>query len=163
MNEQQAQQRITLLLENEEATVKLGGKLAAFMRPGLVVYLRGNLGSGKTTLVRGLLRGLGFTGKVKSPTFTIVESYAISRLDLYHIDFYRFTNPMEWRDSGFREYFDGTSICIVEWPEHAGELLPPADIEIVFAILEQGRKVEVFMGENSLNQCLIAFQESSRS
>ena len=130
------------------------------MRPGLVVYLRGNLGAGKTTLVRGLLRELGHTGKVKSPTFTLVELYAISRLNLYHIDFYRFTDPAEWRNIGFREYFDGESICLVEWPERAGDLLPPADIEIVFEILQQGRQVAIFTRENPLGLCLEQLQES---
>lgn len=129
------------------------------MRPGLVVYLRGNLGAGKTTLVRGLLRELGYGGKVKSPTFTLVEVYAISSLNLYHIDFYRFTEKTEWRDGGFREYFGGDAICLVEWPENVGDLLPPADIEIVFEILEQGRRVEINTADNSFKTCLKRLQE----
>ena len=70
-------------------------------------------------LARGLLRGLGYEGKVKSPTYTLVEFYKLSRLDLYHFDFYRFSDPREWDESGFREYFNSGSVCLVEWPERA--------------------------------------------
>ena len=90
------------------------------------VHLRGDLGSGKTTLARGLLRGLGYAGRVKSPTYTLVELYIDSRLNLYHFDFYRFHDPSEWHDAGFREYFNERSICLVEWPEKAAGLLPRA-------------------------------------
>jgi tRNA threonylcarbamoyladenosine biosynthesis protein TsaE len=152
--------KITIALSDEGQTTEFGRVLSSAVRPGLTIYLRGNLGAGKTTLVRGLLRGLGFRGKVKSPTFALVEVYAISRLNLYHIDLYRFTNPAEWRDSGFREYFDGESVCIVEWPERAGGLLPSADVEIVFEILEHSRRIEIFTRENSVSLCLKQFQES---
>lgn len=155
----QPPEKITLTLADEEETTALGRKIAAVIQPGFVVYLRGNLGAGKTTLTRGLLRELGFTGKVKSPTFTLVEVYTISRLNLYHIDLYRFTNPTEWRDSGFREYFDGESVCVVEWPENAGGLLPPPDIEIVFEILEQSRRIDIFTRENSVRQCLDSLEK----
>jgi tRNA threonylcarbamoyladenosine biosynthesis protein TsaE len=81
-------------------------------------------------LSRGLLRGLGFLGRVKSPTYTLVELYVVSKLNLYHFDFYRFSEPEEWQEAGFRDLFNQTNVCLVEWPEKAGELLPPPDLKI---------------------------------
>src|SRR5207249_2706923 len=96
--------------------------------PGRVLHLSGELGSGKTTLVRGLLRALGVQGPVKSPTYAWVEPYSVSRLDLYHFDFYRFDKKTEWLSSGLREYFRPDAVCIVEWPERAGSVLPSPDL-----------------------------------
>ena len=117
-------------LPDEAATLGCGAALAAVLTPGLVIALHGDLGSGKTTLTRGILRALGHAGKVKSPTYTLVEPYQISRLDLYHFDFFRLKDESEWLSSGFDEYFDGRAICLVEWPEKAGASLPPADLDI---------------------------------
>src|SRR5882724_7434688 len=117
-------------LPDEPATLALGQSLATALRPGDVIFLSGDLGAGKTTLTRGVLRGLGFEGRVKSPTYTLVELYEVSRLNLYHFDFYRFADPQEWLESGFRDLFNETNICLVEWPEKAGELLPPSDLTI---------------------------------
>jgi tRNA threonylcarbamoyladenosine biosynthesis protein TsaE len=99
-----------------------------------VIHLRGDLGAGKTTLVRGLLRALGHAGRVKSPTYTLVEPYELSSLHFYHFDFYRLKNQEEWEQAGFREYFNGEALCAVEWPERAhGPLAPPdLDIELRF-------------------------------
>jgi tRNA threonylcarbamoyladenosine biosynthesis protein TsaE len=130
----------TFELADETATLALGTRLARVMRPGLVIYLHGDLGAGKTTLVRGLLQGLGHVGKVKSPTYTLVEPYVISGLDLYHFDLYRFVDPEEWEASGFRDYFNAQSVCFVEWPEKASGLLPEPDIDIRLEPQEQGRK-----------------------
>ncbi|EDZ98662.1 protein of unknown function UPF0079 [Burkholderia sp. H160] len=99
---------------------------------GLQVQLLGDLGAGKTTLVRATLRGLGHTGRVRSPTYTLVEPYVLERpageLALYHFDLYRFTDPAEWADAGFREYFDSSAVCLVEWPQRAGPLLGVPDL-----------------------------------
>jgi len=99
---------------------------------GLQVQLLGDLGAGKTTLVRATLRGLGHTGRVRSPTYTLVEPYVLERpageLALYHFDLYRFTDPAEWADAGFREYFDSGAVCLVEWPQRAGPLLGVPDL-----------------------------------
>ncbi len=119
-------------LADEAATMALGAALAADIErlPGTVIYLSGDLGAGKTTLTRGLLRALGFEGRVKSPTYTLVELYVISKLNLYHFDFYRFSDPEEWQEAGFRDLFNHTNVCLVEWPEKAGELLPLPDLHI---------------------------------
>jgi len=126
-------------LPDEAATLALGAMLARAIEPGIVVYLSGELGVGKTTLVRGALRALGWQGPVKSPTYTLVEVYAVSRLDLHHFDFYRFRDPREWIDAGFRESFNGLTASLIEWPERAGGLLPPADLEIALALQGTGR------------------------
>ncbi len=121
---------VELSLPDEAATLRLGAACAAGARPGLALHLRGELGAGKTTLVRGLLRALGYLGRVKSPTYTLVEPYVDLRLNLYHFDFYRFKDRSEWLSSGFREHFNPESLCIVEWPERAGDLIAPPDLEI---------------------------------
>ena len=112
------------------ATEALGAALAAGAQPGRVLHLRGDLGAGKTTLVRGMLRALGYAGRVKSPTYTLVEPYALSSLHFYHFDFYRFKDRSEWLSSGFREYFNAQALCVVEWPEKAGDVLEPPDVEV---------------------------------
>lgn len=141
-------------LPDEAATRALGARLAGVIEPGLSVYLHGDLGSGKTTLVRGLLWGLGYEGRVKSPTYTLVEVYAISRLNLYHFDFYRFREPKEWRDAGFNEYFNEASVCLVEWPEKADGLLPAADLDIAIEFAGDGRDVTLGAGSENGKACL---------
>ena len=136
-----------LQLPDEAATLALGVALAHALQlgdGGALIYLSGDLGAGKTTLSRGLLRGLGFTGRVKSPTYTLVELYVVSRLNLYHFDFYRFGEPEEWQEAGFRDLFNETNICLVEWPEKAGELLPPPDLTIMLkSALSPGRLAHI--------------------
>jgi len=121
---------LTLTLPDEAATLRLGEACAAGAANGRVLHLRGELGAGKTTLVRGLLRALGHRGRVKSPTYTLVEPYTDLRLNLYHFDFYRFKDRSEWLSSGFREHFNPQSLCIVEWPERAGDLIAAPDLDI---------------------------------
>jgi tRNA threonylcarbamoyladenosine biosynthesis protein TsaE len=130
---------VDLKLPDAAATARLGAALAAGIVPGRVLHLSGDLGTGKTTLVRGLLRALGVDGPVKSPTYTWVEPYTISSLDLYHFDFYRLSNKNEWIESGLREYFRPDAVCIVEWPEHAGAALPTPDLAIRLSHLSDGR------------------------
>lgn len=114
------------------ATERLGAALARGVAPGRVLHLRGELGGGKTTLVRGLLHALGFEGRVKSPTYTLVEPYELSSLHFYHFDFYRLRDSSEWLSSGLQEYFNPQAFCVVEWPERAGSL-PAPDVEIQLA------------------------------
>ncbi len=146
----------TRSLSAEADTLALGRALAPCVTPGMVIYLIGELGAGKTTLARGLLRGLGFEGKVKSPTFTLVEVYEVSRLYLYHFDFYRFTDPRELGEAGFREYFNPQSVCLVEWPEKSNQAagLPAADIRVVLHVVGSGRNVSIFADSEAGESCL---------
>lgn len=128
-------------LPDEAATLALGACLGRALAAGSSVWLQGDLGAGKTTLTRGILRELGFAGRVKSPTYTLVELYELSRFNLYHFDLYRFTDPDEWEDAGFRDFFNAGSVCLVEWPEKAGAKLPQPDLRLRFDIVDEGRNV----------------------
>jgi tRNA threonylcarbamoyladenosine biosynthesis protein TsaE len=143
---------LTALLPDEAATLALGQHLAACLQPGFRIYLAGDLGAGKTTLVRGLLRGLGYAGRVKSPTFTLVETYNLSSLYLYHFDFYRLRDPDEWRDAGFREAFGGDAVCVVEWPERAA--LPDPDLGIHLEHAGDRRRVRLVGHSARASRCL---------
>lgn len=132
-----------LFLADEAATLALGATLAQALAPGLVVFLEGDLGAGKTTLTRGLLRALGYTGRVKSPTYTLVEPYVVSNLYLYHFDLYRFHDPSEWEDAGFRDYFNPDSVCLIEWADKAAALLPEPDWLIRLSPHGEGRQAEI--------------------
>jgi tRNA threonylcarbamoyladenosine biosynthesis protein TsaE len=128
-------------LPDETATLSFGARFAnpECLVPGLIIWLHGDLGAGKTTFVRGLLRALGETGPVKSPTYTLLEVHAISGLNLYHFDFYRLNQPEEYLDAGLDEYFSGTGVCLVEWPDQAAPYLPPADIHIDLRVVTTSR------------------------
>lgn len=145
---------LNLDLPDEAATAALGAALAAGLEPGLVIFLRGDLGAGKTTLARGLIRALGHAGPVKSPTYTLVELYELSRLTLHHFDFYRFHDPREWIDAGFRESFNGRDVSLVEWPEKATGLLPPADLEITLVPSGSGRSASLRAASPTGSRCL---------
>ncbi len=147
-------------LQDAAATEQLGAKLAPCLNPGMRIYLRGELGSGKTTLVRGLLRGLGFQGGVRSPSYSLVEPYVVSRLHLYHFDFYRFNNPGELRDAGLAEHFHGDGVCLVEWPERAGEQLPPPDLEIVLSYRGTARTAKIAAATETGVRCLAQLREA---
>jgi len=146
-------------LADAATTEMVGAALARALRGGMVVTLHGDLGSGKTTVVRGLLRALGFTGPVKSPTYTLVEHYPLSRIYFYHFDFYRFADPNEWETAGLAECFRDDAVCLVEWPERVAGLLPPADVDIVLthpAAGGAGRELAISANTESGKQCLHA-------
>lgn len=128
-----------VFLPDEAATLALGRRLFEFLKPGSLVFLRGTLGAGKTTLVRGLLRAAGHQGAVKSPTFTLVEEYALPGLTLYHFDLYRLTSPDELEWFGFRDYLRSDSLCLIEWPERGGDTLPAPDFSIELELDLPGR------------------------
>ena len=140
-------QSITAYLPDESATQALGAALARAVLPGLVVYLEGDLGAGKTALTRALLHAAGHKGAVKSPTYTLSEPYRIEldgkHVNLIHYDLYRMASPEEFLDAGFREDFDGDNICIVEWPEKGAPVLPPPDVQVLLAVSGPGRTVEL--------------------
>jgi len=138
-------------LADESATARLGEALAravesnapAIARTGLVVALAGDLGAGKTSVVRAMLRALGVTGTVRSPTFTLVEPYVVSSLNFYHFDFYRLADPEEFSFAGFRDMFGPASVCLIEWPDKAAGSLPQADLRIALRVAGEGRHASV--------------------
>lgn len=130
----------------------------------MVIYLHGDLGAGKTTLVRAMLHAMGYVGRVKSPTYTLLELYQAGGLHLCHFDLYRFLDSDEWDATGFRDEFDGQNVCLVEWPEKAQDLVPEADIEITLEILSNetgfndGRTIEVQAISQTGRECLKTLQ-----
>ena len=147
--------RLRAHLPTESDTEAFGAALASVLHPGLKIWLQGNQGMGKTTLTRGVLRALGHEGKVKSPTYTLIEPYVVSRLDLYHFDFYRFNSPDEYLDAGLDEYFAGEGVCMVEWPDKALPYLPSPDVEIRLEARENGRFVEISGNTEAGRTCVI--------
>ena len=118
------------LSHNEQETEALGQRLAAALSPGAVVAYRGGLGMGKTAFTRGLAKGLGYSGRVTSPTFTIVNEYEGGRLPLFHFDMYRLEDDDALFDIGWEDYLDRGGICAVEWSEQVAEALPPEAVRV---------------------------------
>ena len=108
---------------------------------GGVVYLQGDLGAGKTAFCRALLRSCGVTGRIKSPSYALLETYKVSNLYFYHLDFYRFSDPREWLDAGFRDVIRPDAVVLIEWPEKAAGLLPPPDLHLDLNYADSGRDV----------------------
>ena len=132
------------LLPDEAATLAYGAEFAALNLRSALVFLHGDLGAGKTTFVRGYLRALGHGGAVKSPTYTLLESYALDvpggEVAVYHFDFYRIFDPRELDYMGLEELLAETAVKLVEWPSKAGDKLPPADIDVRLSVVERGRR-----------------------
>lgn len=131
------------LLADEADTLAFGGRLFEALIPGCVVFLHGDLGAGKTTLVRGALRAGGYTGAVKSPTYTLVEEYRLEGTPIYHFDLYRLADPEELEWMGIRDFFRPDAICFVEWPERGAGLLPVADLDLSLLVHGASRQLLV--------------------
>jgi tRNA threonylcarbamoyladenosine biosynthesis protein TsaE len=132
----------TLLLADEVATLALGGRLAAEVGAGCVL-LNGELGAGKTCLVRGWLQALGHAGAVKSPTYTLVEPYRLQGRQIYHFDLYRLEDPEELELIGGRDYFSDDALCLVEWPEKGAGFLPQARLTISLTVVGNQRQARL--------------------
>lgn len=135
--------RLTLHLADERAMEAFGARLARHAVAPLVIFLRGDLGAGKTTLVRGFLRGCGHRDAVRSPTYTLVEPYQLAGGNYYHFDLYRLGDPEELEFLGIRDYLDGSGVALFEWPERGEGILPPADLVIAIRYRVDGRDLEV--------------------
>lgn len=137
-----------IFLENLEATEAFGQQLANCLESGVNIYLHGDLGAGKTTLVRGLVQAVIPGARVKSPTYTLVEDYPLANTEkpvshIYHFDLYRMGDPEELEYLGGRDYFAGDAICLVEWPQRGEGWLPKADLELTLHYSAQGRHLEI--------------------
>ena len=136
-----------LTIETPERMAHLGASLARQLRAGDLIALNGALGAGKTSLVRHLLRALGVSGRIKSPSYAVLESYVLDQGEVSHFDFYRFADPREWEDAGFRDIFTARGLKLSEWPEKAAGMLPDADLQIwIEANADESRTVKLVAG-----------------
>jgi len=150
----------TLPLPDAPDTEAAGARLAKALRGGMIVTLSGDLGAGKTTLARGCLKGLGWEGPVKSPSYSLVEHYPLSSLYFYHFDFYRFADSGEWETTGFADCFRRDTVCLIEWPERVGGLLPAPDLALTFTYADDvslsGRNLALAAHTEVGERCLTA-------
>lgn len=142
------------LLEDTAATEQWGARLGRAAREGAVIYLHGQLGAGKTTLCRGLIQGMGHTGKVKSPTYTLVEPYDWLQPPVYHFDLYRLGDPEELEFMGIRDFFQPGNLCLVEWPERGAGLLPAPDCDVTVRSSGEAREIRA-CAYSSLGQSIL--------
>lgn len=138
-----------LTLQSEAATLALAARLAGLLHGGMVVFLQGGLGAGKTTFCRGLIQALGHPGAVKSPTYTLVEPYQLAELQVYHFDLYRLHDPEELEFMGIRDYFNPNSLCLIEWPERGAGYLPQADLQLQLTQQGELRTLQLVAGSQA--------------
>jgi tRNA threonylcarbamoyladenosine biosynthesis protein TsaE len=137
-------------LNNTEETEQFGAQLWELLPPKCLVFLQGDLGAGKTTMVRGFLRAAGFSGAVKSPTYTLVEEYSLADRQVFHFDLYRVADPEELEWIGIRDYFDQDAVCFIEWPGMGKDYLPEPDVVITLTPEGTGRSLELKMIKKGL-------------
>jgi tRNA threonylcarbamoyladenosine biosynthesis protein TsaE len=152
-----------LVLADEAATRALAGRLAEVLEPGLLITLSGQLAAGKTFLVRALLGALGHVGKVKSPTFTLVESYPLARFTVHHFDLYRLADGQELHFIGFDDYLSPHTLCLVEWPERGADSLPPADLHLSIEVLAIDRRAVSLSAGTPAGRRLLALLKNRSS
>ena len=134
---------VTLYLADEEAMTAFGARIAKTTEGHGLIFLEGDLGAGKTTLSRGIIRGLGHVGAVKSPTFTLVEPYEIGDIRAFHFDLYRLVDPEELEYLGIRDYFEDDALCLIEWPRKGAGFLPKPDLTITMSPQDSGRSLQI--------------------
>lgn len=156
------QAHTTLVIDTADSMQRLGACLAARARPASSIWLQGELGTGKTTLCRGFLRALGYRGRVKSPTFTLIESYPSQRFTVHHMDFYRIRDAAEIEGAGLRDYFDDAGVCLIEWPERAQGRVPAPVLRVVLTFDDVRRRAALYprdpRGDFSMDGLLEAFR-----
>jgi tRNA threonylcarbamoyladenosine biosynthesis protein TsaE len=151
---------LSLYLQGEEAMQAFGTRLSVLTAGVGTIFLEGDLGAGKTTLSRGIIRGLGHVGAVKSPTFTLVEPYEIGTLRAFHFDLYRLVDPEELEFLGIRDYFDGDALCLIEWPQKGAGFLPKPDLTITISAAAAGRALYLApQTERGVAWCAVLAQE----
>lgn len=145
---------LSFFTKHFEETALLGEKLAKIASPGDLIFLQGDLGSGKTTFMRGFLRGLDFMGKVKSPSYTLLEQYCL-KLTINHFDLYRFKDQNEWEDAGFNEFMNNTDVNVIEWPEKAINVIPQSDLTVGFSYKnEDSRNISIISNTLRGKECI---------
>ena len=148
-------------IDSDQQMQEFGAKLASVVLHGARIFLDGELGTGKTTLVRGLLRALGHRGAVKSPTFTLVEPYEVEEKRIYHFDLYRLSDPEELEYMGLRDYFSPENLCLVEWPDKGGAMLPAPDLYLKLSYDGSARDVTISAKTDMGSTLLNALQNSA--
>ncbi len=149
---------LQLYLADEAATVAAGRQLGGCLQGGMVIYLQGDLGAGKTTTSRGILSAFGHSGAVKSPTYTLVEPYEFAGLTLYHFDLYRLGDAEELEYMGIRDYFTADSVCLVEWPSRGTGVLPAPDLQLTLTTAAPGRQLQLDAGTDAGRAALAQFR-----
>ena len=152
---------VTLYLADEQAMSDFGARIARITQGHGLIFLEGNLGMGKTTLSRGIIRGLGHVGAVKSPTFTLVEPYEIGDIRAFHFDLYRLVDPEELEFLGIRDYFEDDALCLIEWPDKGAGFLPKPDLTITISPQDSGRSLKILsQGSRGETWCAVLALES---